>query len=280
MKDTNKNIPFELEGMVSTVTVLRLASDDLGAIHRALSNKLAQMPGFFQDAPVALDLSLLEGTDEDAEGESPNPRREVPLEKLVALLKELRLVPIGIRYLRDARRNDARAAGLGVLRGSGRKPVKIKEVEEALAQESPVAKAKPTEPNAASAALTEEERRTGLERRRDAGLPLAGALVLKQQLRSGKVVYAEQCDAVALSSINPGAELIADGNIHVYGALRGRALAGAHGQEDARIFTRSLEADLVAIAGCYLRADEIPDAFRGKPAQVYLENGELKVSEL
>jgi septum site-determining protein MinC len=276
MNDTNKNIPFELEGMVSTVTVLRLATDDLPAIHRALSNKLAQMPGFFQDAPVALDLSLLEGTDEDAEGEAPRQRREVPLGKLVAMLKELRLVPIGIRHLREARRNDARAAGLGVLRGSGRKPVKIKEFEEVAAapiKEAPVAAA------AAQAKHAEDERRTGGERRRDT-VPLAGALVLKQQLRSGKVVYAEQCDAVALSSINPGAELIADGNIHVYGALRGRALAGAHGQEDARIFTRSLEADLVAIAGCYLRADEIPDAFRGKPAQIYLENGELKVSEL
>jgi septum site-determining protein MinC len=280
MNDTNKNIPFELEGMVSTVTVLRLATDDLAAVHKALSNKLAQMPGFFQDAPVAIDLSLLEGTDEDLEGEAPPRRREVALDKLVALLKDLRLVPIGVRHLREARRNDARAAGLGVLRGSGRKPVKIKEIEEAIAPPAP-APAAPVDAkqSAQSAQTAEDERRTGLERRRETA-PLAGSLVLKQQLRSGKVVYAEQCDAVALSSINPGAELIADGNIHVYGALRGRALAGAHGQEDARIFTRSLEADLVAIAGCYLRADEIPEVFRGKPAQVYLEDGVLKVGEL
>ena len=81
------------------------------------------------------------------------------------------------------------------------------------------------------------------------------------------MVYAEQCDAVVLSPVNAGAEIIADGNIHVYAALRGRALAGAHGNEDARIFCKSLEADLVAIAGCYLRADEIPANRRGKPAQ-------------
>ena len=94
------------------------------------------------------------------------------------------------------------------------------------------------------------------------------------------MVYAEQCDAVVLAHVNAGAELIADGNIHVYGSLRGRALAGAHGNEEARIFCKSLEADLVAIAGCYLRADEIPEARRGKPAQIYLDKEKLVIVDL
>ncbi len=262
MSATDKNVPFELEGMVSTVTVLRLATDDLNAIHKALAEKIAQTPGFFQDAPVALDLSLLEGTDDDADGEGPTERREIALADIVTVLRELRLVPVGVRNLREARRQEARGVGLGVLRG-GRRTVRAKEPE---AESAP-------------STAADDDRRTGFERRRD--LPGAlGALVLKQQLRSGQVVYAEQSDAIALSSVNTGAELIADGNIHVYGALRGRALAGAHGNEEARIFTRSLEADLVAIAGCYLRADEIPDALRGKAAQVYLEDGALKVIAL
>jgi septum site-determining protein MinC len=251
--------PFELEGMVSTVTVLRLVTDDLAAIQKALRNKIEQMPGFFADAPVALDLSALEGTDEDEEGEGPSVRREVPLQKLAALLTELKLVPIGIRNLREARRAEARAAGLGVLRGSGRK--------------APAPK-----PKEASDVPTDDRRGATADRRKEALNPQS--LVLRTPLRSGQVVYAEQADAIVLAPVNAGAELIADGNIHVYGALRGRALAGAHGNGDARIFTKSLEADLVAIAGCYLRSDEIPENRRGKPAQIYLEGDQIKLTEL
>lgn len=257
--------PFELEGMVSTVTVLRLTTDDLSAVKKALRNKIEQMPGFFADAPVALDLSPLEGTDDDQEGEGPSVRREVPLAELATMLKELRLVPVGIRNLREARRAEARAAGLGVLRGSGRKAPKAKAAEGA--EQAP------------AQATSSDDRRSGADRRRENNVA-PQALILRTPLRSGQVVYAEQSDAIALAPVNAGAELIADGNIHVYGALRGRALAGAHGNEEARIFTKSLEADLVAIAGCYLRSDEIPENRRGKPAQIYLEGDQIKIADL
>jgi septum site-determining protein MinC len=258
-----QGIPFELEGMVSTVTVLRLLTTDVAVIKRALLNKVEQMPGFFQDAPVALDLSALEGTDDDAEGEGEAPRREIDLVALASMLRELKLVPVGVRGLREARRTQARVAGLGSIRGTGRKAVKPKAVQ-AQAQAKPA------------------ERRSEPERPKPPAVAegSAPALLLRTPLRSGQVVYAEQCDAVVLAPVNAGAELIADGNIHVYGALRGRALAGAHGNEEARIFCKSLEADLVAIAGCYLRADEIPEARRGKPAQIYLENDKLIVADL
>jgi septum site-determining protein MinC len=262
MQAMTQGNPFELEGMVSTVTVLRLVTDDLASVQKALRNKIEQMPGFFADAPVAIDLSALEGTDEDQEGEGPSVRREVPLAKLAAMLQELKLVPIGIRNLREARRAEARAAGLGVLRGSGRKAPAPKPKAEPVAE-----------------AANDSERRTGAnDRRKDVATPQS--LVLRTPLRSGQVVYAEQADAIVLAPVNAGAELIADGNIHVYGALRGRALAGAHGNGDARIFTKSLEADLVAIAGCYLRSDEIPESRRGKPAQIYLEGDQIKLTEL
>lgn len=259
-----QGIPFELEGMVSTVTVLRLLTDDLGAIRKGLSNKIEQMPGFFQDAPVALDLSALEGRDDEEPEENAPPRRQVPLLALADLLRGLKLVPVGIRHLREARQNEAREAGLGVLRGSGRKAPKPKE---------------PSAEPAAVAKQAEEDRRNGNDRRKPDEL-YGPSMLIRTPLRSGQVVYAEQCDAVVLAHVNAGAELIADGNIHVYGSLRGRALAGAHGNEDARIFCKSLEADLVAIAGCYLRADEIPEARRGKPAQIYLDKEKLVIIDL
>jgi septum site-determining protein MinC len=263
--------PFELEGMVSTVTVLRLLTDDLASVQRALRNKIEQMPGFFADAPVALDLTVLEGSDEDAEGEGPSTVREIPLAQLSNMLKELKLMPVGIRNLRDARRQEARAAGLGVLRGTARKAApKPKEPKEPKAVE--------TEP--ASSASSDDDRRSGADRRRELQAITGGSLILRTPLRSGQVVYAEQADAIVLAHVNAGAELIADGNIHVYGSLRGRALAGAHGNEEARIFTKSLEADLVAIAGCYLRSDEIPENKRGKPAQIYLDRGKIMLADL
>jgi septum site-determining protein MinC len=246
---TRDATPFELEGMVSTVTVLRLSTTDLNAVKRELRAKLEQLPGFFLDAPLVIDLSALEGTDEEPV-ELP---REVSLESLAALLRELKVVPVGVRNLREARRAEARAAGIGVIRGTGKRPAKVRE------------------PQAAPA---------GEDRRPLGGEAIQGALILRTPLRSGKLVYAEQCDAVVLAPVNAGAEIIADGNIHVYSSLRGRALAGAHGNEEARIFCRSLEADLVAIAGCYLRSDEIPEKNRGKPAQIYLENGQLVVAEI
>jgi septum site-determining protein MinC len=256
--------PFELEGMVSTVTVLRLLTDDLEAVEAALRRTIEPMPGFFADAPVAIDLSALEGTDEDAEGEGPSERREVPFTSLVALLEAHALVPVGVRHLREARRAEARAAGLGAIRGGRSSP-----------------KPKPADEEAPPAQGASDERRRGADRRRGGSAGgVAPALVLRTPLRSGQVVYAEQADAVVLAAIHAGAELIADGHIHVYGALRGRALAGAHGDEEARIFTKSLEADLVAIAGCYLRSDEIPEARRGKPAQIYLEQGRIVIADL
>jgi septum site-determining protein MinC len=255
-------IPFELEGMVSTVTVLRLLTPDLAAIRKGLANKIEQMPGFFQDAPVALDLSALEGSD-DEEQPPAQGRREIPLAQLAGLLRDLKLVPVGIRHLREARRAEARAVGLGLLRGSGRKAIKPKE---------PSAEPAPTQSQSAASQARPDERRRNEE--------AVGAMLLRVPLRAGQVVYAEQTDAVVLAPVNAGAELIADGNIHVYGALRGRALAGAHGNSEARIFCKSLEAELIAIAGCYLRSDEIPEARRGKPAHIYLEKDQLVITDL
>jgi len=97
------------------------------------------------------------------------------------------------------------------------------------------------------------------------------ALVIDKPLRSGQQVYARGRDAVVLAMVNPGAEVIADGHVHVYAPLRGKAIAGARGDTDARILTLCLEPELVSIAGVY-RTSETPwpDALRGKPAQVRL----------
>ena len=99
-------------------------------------------------------------------------------------------------------------------------------------------------------------------------------------VRSGQQVYAENRDLTCLAAVGAGAEVIADGSIHIYGALRGRALAGAQGNESARIFCREFHAELVAVAGHYKVLEDISMELRGKPVQVWLEGGQLKLAAL
>jgi septum site-determining protein MinC len=97
--------------------------------------------------------------------------------------------------------------------------------------------------------------------------------VVHEPVRSGQVIYAEKNDLIVLAPVNPGAELVADGNIHVYATLRGRAFAGAEGCAEARVFCHRLEAELVAINDAYLVYDDIPPERLGRPAQVLLRGG-------
>lgn len=117
---------------------------------------------------------------------------------------------------------------------------------------------------------------------RQAAAPAGDAIGLMHghPVRSGQQVYAQGRDLVVAATVGAGAEVIADGSIHVYGALRGRALAGAQGDTRARIFCREFHAELVAIAGHYKVLEEIPSQLRGKAVQVWLENDSLHMAEL
>ena len=104
--------------------------------------------------------------------------------------------------------------------------------------------------------------------------------MVTQPIRSGQQVYAKGGDLVVLSSVSEGAEILADGNIHVYGALRGRALAGVQGDENARIFCSNFDASLVSIAGVYLLNDDIEKNLIGKSAQITLNKEQLEINGL
>lgn len=108
-------------------------------------------------------------------------------------------------------------------------------------------------------------------------------MLIDQPVRSGQKIYAKGCDAVVMGSVNPGAEIIADGNIHVYGTLRGRALAGASGNQKARIIATSFAPELVAIAGYYLTFENgFPADCENNPVKIHLENqaSHLKIEPL
>jgi septum site-determining protein MinC len=103
------------------------------------------------------------------------------------------------------------------------------------------------------------------------------ARIVSEPVRSGQQIYAEHGDLVILSAVSPGAEVIADGCVHVYGKLSGRAIAGARGDESARIFCRKLDAELVAIAGIYAVSEQMKDSPRGAAAMAYLDQGRLRI---
>ena len=120
---------------------------------------------------------------------------------------------------------------------------------------------------------------------REGGLPLRGAvaapppaasvaqrpsLVVREPVRSGQVIYAEGGDLIVVAPVNSGAQLLADGNIHVYGPLKGRAVAGAHGARDAQVFCLALEAELVGVDTGYVTSEGIPPDLWGAPARVCL----------
>lgn len=109
--------------------------------------------------------------------------------------------------------------------------------------------------------------------------PMPG-LMHNAPVRSGQQVYAEARDLTVLATVGAGAEVIADGSIHVYGALRGRALAGAQGNPEARIFCRAFHAELVAVAGHYKVLEELPKELRGRAVQVWLERDQLRIAAL
>ncbi len=105
-------------------------------------------------------------------------------------------------------------------------------------------------------------------------------VMIDQPVRSGQIVYAQGRDLLVLAPVNPGSQLMADGHIHVYGPLRGRAVAGVRGWTQAQVFCQRLEAELVGIDAAYLAADDLPVELLGKPARIWLDRGVCRVQRL
>ena len=106
------------------------------------------------------------------------------------------------------------------------------------------------------------------------------SLLLENPVRSGQTVIFPEGDVTILGSVGSGAEVVAGGSIHVYGALRGRAMAGVNGHTSARIYCQKIEAELLAIDGFYQTADDIDAALRGKPAQAWLQGNTMRITAL
>jgi len=110
--------------------------------------------------------------------------------------------------------------------------------------------------------------------------PKPTSLLLDSPVRSGQSIVFMEGDVTVLGSVSSGAEIVAGGSIHIYGTLRGRAMAGVNGNSDARIYCQKIEAELLAIDGYYQTAEEIDDALRNRPAQAWLQGDTMKITPL
>jgi septum site-determining protein MinC len=227
---------FEIKSANLPLVALRLMSTDLQAVAHDLARQYGDVPDFFDQDPLVIDLAYL-----------PHDAPAVDFSALVALLRRYRVAPVAFKGGGAAQVKNALEAGL----------VAAPDVVQAraVAIEAPAPVSAPAPASASVPAV----------------LP---AMVVDKPLRSGQQVYARGRDLVVLAMVNSGAEVIADGHIHVYAPLRGKAIAGARGNTEARIFALHLEPELLSIAGIY-RASEnsISSEFWGQPTQVRLVAG-------
>jgi septum site-determining protein MinC len=231
---------FEIKSANLPLVALRLKSTDLAALAQDLTRQYGDMPDFFDNEPLVIDLTPLP---EDASG--------VDFVALATLLRRFRVVPIAFKGGNADLAAGALAAGLVAT------PDAVS-VKSSVVQVPEAAQKPPAEPLADVTVPS---------------MPLP-ALVIDKPLRSGQQVYARGRDLVMLAMVNAGAEVIADGHIHVYAPLRGKAIAGARGNAEARIFALSLEAELISIAGIYRTSEKaLPAEVRGQPMQVRLVAG-------
>lgn len=273
-KSSQKPAPLlEIKGTTLAMTVLQAAlrSADLPSLADSLTDQYGPESDFFSYEPAVLDL-----------GELP-PDIELDWEALLPLLRRYRVAPIGVRNASAPQAAAARSAGLVI-------------VEEAETQLRPARRAEPEAPApaaASSAPASPPAPSAPAQAELDiapadiapaaAAVPEAGpaTLVVDKPLRSGQQVYARGGDLVVMAMVNAGAEVIADGNIHIYAPLRGRALAGARGDTNARIFTTCFEAELTSIAGVYRTFEPGAEkALTGKPAQIRLDGEKLVLEPL
>ena len=234
--------PYQIRGRFFTAIALRPSGETDTGFYEALDAQMRQMPHFFANAPLVIDLEQIVGAE-----------IELDIARFVTALRQRKLSVFGVQNGTAEQTAAALDAGLIALPTGRDAPV------ERVERARPKAAAKPEQPPKALAPTTR---------------------LITEPVRSGQKIVAERGDLVVCASVGSGAELVAVGNIHVYGALRGRALAGVNGDETARIFCQHLDAELLAIAGLYRTSEDLGPDIRKQRVQAFLQDEKLVVEAL
>jgi septum site-determining protein MinC len=229
---------YEIKSADLSLVALILKTKNIAEVSSALAHQLAESPGFFDHDPLVIDVSVLSLVDDET----------IDLKTLMAVLQHHQLVPLAIK--------GASTALLDLAKGEG-----LVDASDARIRRSiPLAESQ-TSQEPLSVPLTPSP-------------SLSVAMRIDKPLRSGQQVYAKGRDLIVMGMVNAGAEVIADGHIHVYGSLRGKAIAGARGNTEALIFAQAMEPELISIAGVYRTSENLLSKdLLGKPALVSLNSG-------
>lgn len=214
----------------------------MAALQAQLQQKLAQAPGFFHQAPVVINVE--------------NAKQIPDFIAIKQLFVELQLVLVGVCGANAELKKVAQQAGLAALqlsKNNGKTP-------EAAAK--PMVEPAPIAPAAAVVTAVVENK------------------LIEQNIRSGQQIYVKGADLIIKGTVGAGAEVIADGNIHIYGSLRGKAIAGAGGDSSKKIYCYNMQAELISIAGNYWLSESLQGEFWGKSACISLQDGQLVLAEL
>lgn len=234
---------LEFKSTSLTVPVLLLADNDLVRIEQQLQEKVAQAPEFFKNSPLLIDLQKL-----------TSQNLAVSIKELVDVVRKQGFMPIGIRGGNEPQNAESLALSL---------PVHSMHGQNAPLAEKQPAKKLPT-PEAENLPAVNQSVENKL---------------ITQPVRSGQRVYAKG-DLIVTATVSAGAEIMAEGNIHIYGSLRGRALAGVMGNAESRIFCSDLQAELISIAGIYQLSDDLSSHTAHKPVQISLDNQKLIIKDI
>jgi septum site-determining protein MinC len=247
MSKTQASKPIEIK--ISTVVAVSaiLHESDLSVLESALKKMTGGTPDYFDNEFAVIDLAACDVTN-----------NTIDWPALIALFKTHNLNPVAVRNAPAALEAEIVANGLSIdVVAQPRQPV----IEEAPAPAPIPVEAAPSP----SAPVAEHK----------------GALIIDTPVRAGQRIYARGADLIVTAVVNSGAELIADGSIHIYAPLRGRALAGASGDANARVFALGMEAELVSIAGMYRTFENgFPKELSGKPAQVRLIGDRIDITPI
>ncbi len=298
-----RKLDVELKGGMYTFMSLKLYTGDIDTIDQRIADKVLQAPGFFKDTPVVVDFTDLDAADNSLDTAA-----------ILERIKAHHLVPI-VASVVDKSGEVAQQLNLPLIEGVARRSKTSAENDSAKQNDesSDAANRSNTDASLTNSGSSNEnaggesakedsddnsddnvEAAAGAVDSPDVELdaelePLSAQEVqyivkqpqlLRRPVRSGQQVYARDTDLIIMGQVGPGAEVIADNHIHVYGPLRGRALCGVSGNTEARIFCQSLEAELVSVAGNYRVLESIPEDLRGKPAQIWLDDERLNIEPL
>jgi septum site-determining protein MinC len=239
-------MPHALEFKSSTfsVPVLVLSSVDLGIIEQQLQEKINLAPEFFRNSPLVLDLQ-----------EINKQGLDINIAELTGIIRKAGLFPVGVR---------------------GGNVQQNKQVLELLIPVYSIHSGGVSAENKKQKTITPVP---VPEPKTDTDIDVAETTLITQPIRSGQRIYAAG-DLVILAQVSAGAEIMSEGNIHVYNTLRGRALAGVRGNTEARIFCFDLQAELISIAGNYKVSEDLDDTVRNKPVQIYLQDQALIIKDI